>query len=122
MERKNRLRDPRYSRKKRIRKKIFGVLSRPRLTVYRSNKHIYAQIIDDEKGNTLVAVSSLSREFKATNKRGNNIEGAKMVGALLAEKAQERNINRIVFDRNGYRYHGRVKALADAVREKGIVF
>jgi len=122
MERKSLLNDPRYARKKRIRKKIFGTSYRPRLTVYRSNKHIYAQIIDDERGHTLVAASSLSKEFKATAKKGSNIEGARLVGSILAEKALAKNIERIVFDRNGYLYHGRVKALAEAVREKGIQF
>lgn len=122
MERKSYLKNPRYVRKKRIRKKIFGTSLRPRLTVYKSNKHIYAQIIDDERGHTLVSASSLYKGFKEQSQKGCNIEGAKIVGTLLASKALEENIERVVFDRNGFLYHGRVKALAEAVRQKGIMF
>lgn len=122
MKRKSYLRTPRYTRKKRIRKKIFGTLFRPRLTIYKSNQHIYAQIIDDERGHTLAAASSLGKEFKEQNKKGGNIEGAKIVGDLIASRALEENIERVVFDRNGFLYHGRVKALAEAVRQRGISF
>jgi large subunit ribosomal protein L18 len=122
MERKSYLKNLRFARRKRIRRKIFGTPLRPRLTVYKSNKHIYAQIIDDEKGQTVVAASSLSKEFKEQNKTGSNIEGAKIVGDLMASKALEKNIERIVFDRNGFLYQGRVKALAEALRDKGISF
>jgi large subunit ribosomal protein L18 len=122
MQRKSYLKIARYARKKRIRKKIFGTSGRPRLTVYKSNKHIYAQIIDDESGYTLVAESSLSGKFKEQKKKGCNIEGAKIVGDLLADKALKENIGRVVFDRNGFLYHGRVKALAETLREKGISF
>lgn len=122
MERKSYLEDPRYARKKRIRKKIFGTSTRPRLIVYKSNKHIYAQIINDERGHTLVAASSLSKEFKGQSNKGSNIEGAKIVGDLIASQALEKSIEQVVFDRSGFLYHGRVKALAEAVRQKGISF
>src|SRR3990172_7985243 len=120
MDRKSALKNPRNARKKRIRKKLFGTSARPRLTVYKSNKHIYAQIIDDQRGYTLVAASSLGKEFKEQNKKGSNIGGAEIVGNLIASKALKENIERVVFDRNGFLYHGRVKALAEAVRQKGI--
>lgn len=106
--------------KKRIRKKVFGTSERPRMTVFRSNKHIYVQIIDDTKGHTLVAASSLEKEF-----RGEKLpmtEMAKKVGSLIAKRALEKGITKVVFDRNGYKYHGRIKALADAVREQGLNF
>ena len=122
MDRKSALKNPRNARKKRIRKKLFGTSARPRLTVYKSNKHIYAQIIDDQRGHTLVAASSLGKEFKEQNKKGSNIGGAEIVGNLIASKALKENIERVVFDRNGFLYHGRVKPLAEAVRQKGISF
>jgi len=101
----------------RIRKKIKGSSAKPRLTVYRSNKFIYAQLIDDTTGNTLAAASSLE---KAVENKGNKIEQAINVGKLLAERAKSINITTAVFDRGGYLYHGRVKALADGAREGGI--
>jgi large subunit ribosomal protein L18 len=104
-----------------IRKKIFGTTERPRLTVYRSLDEIYGQIIDDSAGKTLVAVSSNSKDVKgelATAKT--KVERSALVGKLLAKKALEKNINAVVFDRNGYLYHGRVKALADGAREAGL--
>lgn len=106
-----------------IRKRITGTLERPRLTVYRSLDNIYAQIIDDTSGNTLVSVSSLSKELtdKLKSVKG-KIDPGKLVGNLLAQKAVEKNIKSVVFDRNGYRYHGRVKALADGAREGGLTF
>jgi len=106
-----------------IRKHISGTPERPRLTVYRSLNNIYAQIIDDTTGNTLVSLSSLSKEFPAESKPAKGkIEPGKMVGILLAKKAAEKNIKTVVFDRNGYRYHGRIKALADGAREGGLIF
>jgi large subunit ribosomal protein L18 len=101
----------------RIRKKIKGSGSKPRLSVYRSNKFIYAQLIDDTTGNTLTSASSLE---KAVENKGNKIDQATHVGKLLAERAKSLNINNAVFDRGGYLYHGRVKALADGAREGGI--
>jgi large subunit ribosomal protein L18 len=112
----------RIVRHRRIRKKISGTSTRPRLCVFRSLKHIYAQLIDDEKGHTLVGVSSLSPEIKAIVPKGGNIAAAKEVGKLLAQKAVEKNITQVVFDRAGYQFHGRVAALANAAREQGIQF
>lgn len=113
----------RFKRANRIRKKISGTEARPRLTVYRSNTNIYAQIIDDTNGHTLVAVSSLSKDVKESIKEiKGKIEVSKVVGAALAKKALEKNITTVVFDRNGYKYHGRVKAVADAAREAGLKF
>ena len=105
--------------KRGIRKRLSGSTERPRLSVYRSNKGIYAQIIDDITGNTLVSASSLSKEFSAT---GTKIEQSKIVGKLVAEKAVAAGINQVVFDRNGYLYHGRVKSLAEGAREGGLTF
>lgn len=102
-----------------IRKRLSGSSERPRLTVFRSNKAIYAQIIDDNQGKTLVSASTLSKDFSAS---GNKIEQSKAVGALVAEKAKAAGINRVVFDRNGYLYHGRVKSLAEGAREGGLEF
>jgi large subunit ribosomal protein L18 len=106
-----------------IRKKISGTTEKPRLSVYRSLDNIYAQIIDDSTGNTLVAFSSLAKEVKAEVK---SIKGktnkSKLIGIMLAKKALEKNIKNVVFDRGGFRYHGRVKALADGAREGGLIF
>ncbi len=104
--------------KRGIRRKISGTAARPRLSVFRSNKAIYAQLIDDESGNTLVSVTSLSKEGKQTA----NIETAKEIGKAIAGKAQEKGISEVVFDRNGYLYHGKVKALAESAREAGLKF
>ena len=113
----------RKRRHKRIRKKIFGVANKPRLCVYRSSKNIYAQIIDDAKGITLASASSLDGELKGKFPQGGkNIEVAKEVGSMISKRAKEKNIDEVVFDRGGYLYHGKVKALADAVREAGIKF
>ncbi len=109
----------RIRRHKRVRKNISGTAERPRLNVYRSLNHIYAQIIDDVKGVTLVAASSLDKGFEG---RGSNIEGAKAVGKAVAEKAQAAGIKTVVFDRGGYVYHGRVAALAEGAREGGLEF
>jgi len=108
-------------RKKRVRKHISGKPERLRLSVYRGNKNIYTQIIDDIKGTTLVAASSRSPEIREKVK-GCTIETAKQVGALLAAKAREKGIEKVVFDRSGYKYHGKIKALSDAVREGGLKF
>lgn len=102
-----------------IRKNVFGTAERPRLTVYRSNKEIYAQIIDDNAGSTLLSVGSLKAEEAHT---GSKVEQAKVVGKSLAEKAVAAGITEVVFDRNGYLYHGRVKSLADSAREGGLKF
>jgi large subunit ribosomal protein L18 len=109
--------------KQHIKKTIYGTLEKPRLAVYRSLKHLYAQLIDDEKGNTLAFVSSRSKEMKEqlTQTKG-NIAKAKIVGLTLAKKALEKNIKTVVFDRGGYRYHGKVKAIADGAREGGLKF
>ena len=112
----------RLRRKKRIRKKICGTNDSPRLCVFRSAKHIYAQVIDDTKGETLASASTVSREIRDGLKSGGNIEAAKKVGALIAKNSLDKNITRVVFDRNGYKYHGRVKALALMAREKGLIF
>lgn len=112
----------RLKRKAHIRKTLEGTAARPRLSVFRSSSHIYAQLIDDHSGRTLVAASSLSEDVKKSDARGNNKDGAKAVGKLLGEKALAANITAVVFDRNGYRYHGRVAALADAAREAGLQF
>lgn len=110
-------------RKKRhahVRRRVFGTAERPRLNVFRSSKHIYAQLIDDEKGVTLASSSTVDKELNIEN--GGNIEAAKQVGATIAKRAIESGYKTIVFDRGGYLYHGRVKALADAARENGLNF
>ena len=109
----------RVSRHMRIRKDIFGTSETPRLCVFRSNKAIYAQIIDDESRTTLCSASSLDKDLKI---KGNNVEAAKVVGKSIAEKAKKAKIKKVVFDRGGYLYHGRVAALADAARENGLEF
>ncbi|NLL29572.1 MAG: 50S ribosomal protein L18 [Clostridiales bacterium] len=110
----------RAKRHLRVRKKVSGTAERPRLSVYRSEKNIYAQIIDDVKAVTLVSASSLDKELNI--KVGGNKESAKLVGELIAKKALEKGITEVVFDRGGYVYHGRVQALADAAREAGLKF
>ena len=108
----------RQRRHARIRRKLSGTAEAPRLNVFRSNKHIHCQIIDDEKGNTLVACSSVDMKLE----NGGNIEAAKAVGTELAKRALDKGIDTVVFDRGGYIYHGRVKALAEAAREAGLNF
>ena len=110
----------RFKRKKRIRSKVDGTVERPRLAVYRSNKHLYVQLIDDVKGMTLVAATSSEGELKA--KIADTVEGAKTLGALVAKRALAKNITDVVFDRGGYLYHGKIKALADGAREGGLQF
>ena len=121
MLRKVKRKELRERRRLRVRKKVYGTAQRPRLNVFRSLKHIYAQIIDDDQGVTLVAASSLSPELRG-KVTGGNIAGAAAVGKLVAEKARARGITKVVFDRAGYLYHGRVKALAEAAREGGLEF
>jgi large subunit ribosomal protein L18 len=106
----------------RVRTRVTGTPERPRLCVYRSSGHIYAQIIDDRSGHTLVSASSVDKESKKTLKGGNNIASAKAVGKYIAERAKGAGVSKVVFDRGGYKYHGRVKALADAAREAGLQF
>jgi large subunit ribosomal protein L18 len=107
---------------RRIRKTLTGSTSRPRLAVFRSNKHIYAQIIDDAKGTTLTQASTLDADAKKDLKNGGNVAAAKAVGKLVAQRAKDKGIEAVLFDRGGYIYHGRVKALADAAREAGLKF
>lgn len=112
--------DKRHLRRKiRIRKKVFGTAESPRLTVFKSAKHMYAQAIDDANGVTLAAASTAGKE---PVKDSGNVKGAKLVGSMIAEKLVAKKITSVVFDRNGFRYHGRIKALADAAREKGLKF
>ena len=106
----------------RVRKKISGTAECPRLCVYRSNAHIYAQIIDDESQTTLCSASTLDKDVKGSVSVGSNIEAAKAVGKLIAERAAAKDIKVVVFDRSGYLYHGRVQALAEAAREAGLEF
>jgi large subunit ribosomal protein L18 len=106
----------------RIRKKLSGTTVRPRLAVFRSESHIYAQVINDDEGRTLCTASSLDKELRAKSKRGSNIASAKAVGALIATRAKEKGVDAVVFDRGGFHYHGRIKALADAAREGGLKF
>ncbi|ACM23185.1 MULTISPECIES: 50S ribosomal protein L18 [Thermotoga] len=112
----------RIRRHRRVRKKVFGTPERPRLCVFRSNKHIYAQIIDDTIGHTLVSASTLDPELREKLQKTWNIEAAKEVGLLIGKRAIEKGIKKVVFDRGGYKYHGRVKALADGAREAGLEF
>jgi large subunit ribosomal protein L18 len=112
----------RLKRKKRIRRKLEGTEVRPRLTVFRSDKHIYAQIINDETGATLVSASTLSPEYREMEAIKGKVSAAKRVGELVASKALEKGIAKVVFDRNGFIYHGRIQALADAARQKGLDF
>jgi len=122
MERVKEKRLKRLRRHRRVRKKVFGTPERPRLAVYRSLKHIYAQIIDDTQERTLVACSTLSPDVREEVKYGGNVAAAKVVGRRIAEKAIAAGIKKVVFDRGGFKYHGRVKALADAAREAGLEF
>ncbi|MDX1918049.1 MAG: 50S ribosomal protein L18 [Candidatus Caenarcaniphilales bacterium] len=108
---------------RRVRKKVHGTTDRPRLAVHKSEKNIYAQIIDDEKQITLIAASSLDGDFKKSDcKHGANCESARLVGKLIAERALKNSIRQVVFDRGGHIYHGRVKVLAEAAREAGLEF
>ena len=112
----------RLRRKRGIRRTIRGTAERPRLTVFRSLKHIYAQVVDDDRGVTLCEASTRSADLRDTVKYGGNREAAKLVGEALAQRAKAKNIEAVCFDRNGFRFHGRVKTLADAAREGGLKF
>jgi len=106
----------------RVRMTVSGTAERPRLCVYRSLDHIYAQVIDDRAGKTLVSASSADKDTKKNLKGGGNVAAAKVVGKAIADRAKAAGVNKVVFDRGGYKYHGRVKALADAAREAGLQF
>ncbi len=110
----------RFKHKKRIRSKIWGTSERPRLVVFRSNANMYAQLVDDEKAHTIAAASTTEKELNS--KAGANIDGSKLVGQLVAKRAQAKGIKNVVFDRGGYLYHGKIKALAEAAREAGLIF
>jgi large subunit ribosomal protein L18 len=110
----------RKNRHSRVRKKVVGTPERPRLLVFRSLKHTYAQLIDDMAGTTLASASSMTASFKKEMKKGNDVAAAKFIGRQIAEAALKQGVKQVVFDRGGYNYHGRVKALAEAVREQGL--
>lgn len=112
----------RLKRKKRIRTKVSGTQERPRLTVFRSAKHIYAQIIDDAAGQTLISASTVEKQIREKDKAASKVASADEIGKLVAKRALEKGISSVVFDRNGYKYHGRVKALSDGARETGLDF
>ncbi|MDY7038577.1 MAG: 50S ribosomal protein L18 [Thermodesulfobacteriota bacterium] len=115
--------EARKRRKKRVRKKIKGTPEKPRLSVFKSSRHIYAQIIDDTVSRTLVDASSLSKEIRPQIKnKGGNREGAAIIGKFIAERASEKGIKKVVFDRNGFLYHGRIRLVAEAAREHGLEF
>jgi large subunit ribosomal protein L18 len=112
----------RSKRKKRVRSRVIGTSERPRLNVFRSLKHIYAQAIEDTTGKTLASASTLSSELKGSLRYPGNVEAATKVGELIAKKCLEKGIQKVVFDRSGYLYHGRIKALAEAARAGGLIF
>ena len=113
----------RQRRQRRVRKRIRGTSERPRLCVFRSNKHIYAQIIDDTTNRVIASASSCRKDFLAPEgRRGATVEGAAVVGAMVAEKALQNGVRQVVFDRNGFLYHGRIAAVANAARENGLLF
>lgn len=118
----NKRNNARLRRKVRVRKKVMGTDNRPRVCVFRSNKHIYAQVISDAQGKTLAAISTLSDLFGESGAKSKGIEVAKLVGLALAKICKEKNITEVVFDRNGFLFHGRVKAVADGAREGGLKF
>ncbi len=122
----DRLKNERRTRRKlSIRSKIFGTAEKPRLTIYRSNKNIFAQLIDDDKGHTLASCSTMDKDYPTKDKKSKknpSLKDAENVGKIIAQKAIKNNISNIVFDRNGYLYHGKVKALADAARKEGLKF
>jgi len=121
MQRDSRKQERRDKRRTRIRARLAGTAARPRLSVYKSLNHIYAQAIDDQVGATLAQASTLDKECSA-GKSGGNLAGARAVGALIAQRLKEKGLEEVVFDRGGFPYHGRVKAVADAAREKGLRF
>ena len=109
-------------RKRSIRKKIYGTAARPRLTVFRSARHIYAQLVDDQAGRTLASSSTMTKDLRSQFQHGGNVAAAKIVGQDIATKAMAAGVDSVIFDRNGFRYHGRLQALAEAAREKGLKF
>jgi large subunit ribosomal protein L18 len=115
-------RGPRDVRHLRLRQHVRGSRLRPRLAVFRSLNHIYAQLVDDDAGRTVLSVDSRSKEFRGAHPSGGNVAAAKAVGERLAQRAKAQGVERVVFDRGGYKYHGRVKALADAARAGGLIF
>jgi len=119
---KERVKKARMRRNWRSREKVFGTPERPRLVVFRSSRHIYAQIVDDLAGVTLASASSLAGPMRSSIKYGGNKDAAKTIGAAIAKQAMDIGIKAVCFDRNGYRYHGRIKALADGAREAGLAF
>jgi len=120
--RKSERKDKRRLRHLRLRAKIFGTSDRPRLCVFRSNKHIYAQIIDDEKGYTLCSSSTIDKGLREELKSLSKVDKAKLIGKVIAENAKNMGVKRVVFDRGGYKFHGRIKALAEAARENNLLF
>ena len=122
MVRKESRQEVRVKKHKRIRNRFSGTAERPRLAVFRSNSHMYAQIIDDTVGNTLVSASTLEKEVKAELEKTNNVDAAAYLGTVIAKRAMEKGITTVVFDRGGYIYHGKIAALADAAREAGLQF
>jgi large subunit ribosomal protein L18 len=115
-------RAPRDVRHLRLRRRVRGAAARPRLAIFRSINHIYAQLVDDDAGRTVLAVDSRSKAFREQHPSGGNVAAAAAVGTLLAQKAKAEGVQQVVFDRGGYQYHGRVKALADAARAGGLIF
>ena len=122
MNQRNQVQVRRVRRQKSVRKKLFGTVDRPRLCIFRSSKHIYAQVINDATGTTIAAASSLDPEIKASSPYGGNKAAASLVGKAVADRAKQAGIEKICFDRRSYKYHGRVQALADAAREAGLQF
>lgn len=114
--------DRRRKRHQRVRKSIFGTADRPRLAIYRSGKHLYAQAIDDYQRKTLFSFSTTAEKFRKVSPKGTNVESAKKLGELFGSELVKKGVKKIVFDRGGYRYHGRVKALAEALRGTGVEF
>ena len=112
----------RLKRKKRIRKKLIGTADRPRLCVFRSAKHIYAQLVDDSAGQTLVAASSMDKDLRETPETKNKVAVANAVGKIIGQRALEKGVKQVVFDRNGFLYHGRIKAVSEGAREAGLKF
>ena len=113
---------PRVRRHLRIRKRIFGTIQKPRLSICRSLKNLFIQLVDDSNHNTLLSASTLDNEFKEKAKYGGNVKAAQLLGEIVAKKAKEKNIESIVFDRGGYAYHGRIKNIADSLRKGGLKF
>ncbi|MFQ5903323.1 MAG: 50S ribosomal protein L18 [Candidatus Binatia bacterium] len=114
---------PRLIRKRRVRKKVFGTADRPRLTIFRSNRYLYVQLVDDEQGRTLASASTLCQKFRDWfPKGGKNVDAARVLGELVGENALALGISSVVLDRNGLLYHGKIKVLADAARQKGLIF